>query len=81
MARNDFAFRVDTPQLPILLKGMEKIANRIFMGLVLAGLLIASSSLLQYWRRLGIAAIAIASALGLYMIVTIIINDRKKDGL
>jgi len=80
MARNDFAFRVDTPQLPMLLKGMEKIANRIFTGLVLAGLLIASSSLLQYWRRLGVVAIIIAAALGLYMVITILINDRRKDG-
>lgn len=79
MARNDFAFRIDTPQLPILLKGMEKIANRIFTGLVLAGLLIASTSLLQYWRPVGVIAIAIAAALGLYMIVAIIINDRRKD--
>ncbi len=79
MARNDFAFRVDTPQLPMLLKGMQQIANRIFMGLVLAGLLIASSSLLQYWRRLGVVAIVIAAALGLYMVITILINDRRKD--
>ena len=80
MARNDFAVRVDTPQLGVLLKGMEKIANRIFVGLVLAGLLIAGSSLLQYWRRLGIIAIAIAAGLGLWMIGTILINDRRKDG-
>jgi ubiquinone biosynthesis protein len=80
MSRNDFAFRVDTPQLPILLRGMEKIANRIFVGLVLAGLLIASASLLQYWRTLGLIAIAIAAALGLYMVLTILINDGKKDG-
>ena len=79
MARNDFAFRVDTPQLPLLLSGMEKIANRIFTGLVLAGLLIASSSLLQYWRRLGLVCIAIAAGLGLWMIGTILINDRKRD--
>ncbi len=80
MARNDFAFRVDTPQLPMLLKGMEKIANRIFVGLVLAGLLIASSSLLQYWRRLGMVCIAIAAGLGLWMVVTVLVNDRKRDG-
>jgi len=78
MARNDFAVRVDTPQLPMLLNGMEKIANRIFSGLVLAGLLIASSSLLQYWRRLGIACISVAAALGIYMVVSILINDRKR---
>jgi general stress protein CsbA len=59
---------------------MEKIANRIFVGLVLAGLLIASSSLLQYWRRLGVVAIVIAAGLGLWMIGTILINDRRKEG-
>jgi predicted unusual protein kinase regulating ubiquinone biosynthesis (AarF/ABC1/UbiB family) len=79
MSRNDFAFRIDTPQLPILLSGMEKIANRIFVGLVLAGLLIASSSLLQYWRRLGVVLIALAAGLGGWMIATILINDRKKE--
>ena len=79
MARYDFAFRVDSPQLPMLLSGMEKIANRIFTGLVLAGLLIASSSLLQYWRRLGLICIGIAAGLGLWMIGTILINDRKRD--
>jgi hypothetical protein len=80
MARNDFAFRIDTPQLPMLLSGMEKIANRIFIGLVLAGLLIAASSLLQYWRRLGIVAIAIAAGLGLWMVLAVLINDRRRDG-
>ena len=79
MARNDFAFRVDTPQLPSLLKGMEKIANRIFVGLVLAGLLIASSSLLQYWRRLGLVCIVIAAGLGLWMVITVLINDRRHE--
>lgn len=80
LARNDFAFRVDTPQLPMLLNGMEKIANRIFTGLVLAGLLIAGSSMLQYWRTLGVICIAIAAGLGLWMIANVLINDRKKDG-
>ena len=80
MARNDFAFRVDTPQLPLLLRGMEKIANRIFVGLVLAGLLIASSSLLQYWRRLGVVFMTIAVAMGVWMVVSVMVNDRKRDG-
>jgi predicted unusual protein kinase regulating ubiquinone biosynthesis (AarF/ABC1/UbiB family) len=79
MARNDFAFRIDAPQLPMLLRGMQNIANRIFTGLVLAGLLIASGSLLQYWRTLGLVCIVIAAGLGLYMIVNVLINDRKRD--
>jgi general stress protein CsbA len=64
----------------MLLKGMEKIANRIFVGLVLAGLLIASSSLLAYWRRLGLVTLVIAAGLGFWMIITVLINDRRKDG-
>jgi ubiquinone biosynthesis protein len=44
-AAGDFAVRIDTPQLPTLLEGMQKIANRIFVGLVLAGLLVASGLL------------------------------------
>src|SRR4029079_9696930 len=78
MARNDFAFRIDTPQLPMLIKGMEKIANRILVGLVLAGLLVCSGYLLQYWRRLGLVCMAIAAGLGIWMIGSILVNDRKK---
>ncbi len=79
MSRNDFAVRVDTRQLPMLLKGMEQIANRVMMGLVLAGLLIASSMLLQYWRTLGLAGVIIAAGLGLYLVVSIIIDDSRGD--
>jgi general stress protein CsbA len=50
------------------------------VGLVLAGLLIASSSLLQYWRRLGVVCIVIAAGLGLWMVATVMINDRKREG-
>ena len=64
----------------MLLKGMEKIANRILTGLVLAGLLIASSSMLQYWRKLGLAGIGIAAGLSLYIVVSILVSDRKKNG-
>jgi ubiquinone biosynthesis protein len=78
MAANDYAFRIDTPQLPTLIEGMQKIANRVFTGLVLAGLLVASGQLLPYWRKLGIAGFIIAAAIGMYMVITILIADRKK---
>lgn len=77
MAANDFAVRVDTPQLGKLLDGMQKIANRVFTGLVLAGLLVASGQLLPYWRRLGLAGFVIAAVIALYMIVSILVTDRK----
>lgn len=41
LVADDFAVRVDTPQLGSLLLGLEKVANRIFTGLVLGGLLLS----------------------------------------
>jgi len=77
LVSDDFAVRVDTPQLGSLLLGLEKVANRIFTGLVLGGLLVASGLLLQHRPRLGTIGFLIAGALGLYMVVTILISDRR----
>jgi ubiquinone biosynthesis protein len=77
MVADDFAVRVDTPQLGSLLLGLEKVANRIFTGLVLGGLLVASGLLMAYQRRLGMIGFVIAGVLGLWMVATILISDRK----
>jgi ubiquinone biosynthesis protein len=77
MVADDFAVRVDTPQLGSLLLGLEKVANRIFTGLVLGGLLVASGLLMAYQRPLGIAGFLIAAVIGLWMVATILISDRK----
>jgi predicted unusual protein kinase regulating ubiquinone biosynthesis (AarF/ABC1/UbiB family) len=77
MVADDFAVRVDTPQLGSLLLGLEKVANRIFTGLVLGGLLVASGLLMAYQRRLGTIGFLIAGILGVWMVTTIMISDRK----
>jgi ubiquinone biosynthesis protein len=77
MVANDFAVRVDTPQLGSLLLGLEKVANRIFTGLVLGGLLVASGLLMAYQRRLGTIGFLIAGVVGLWMVATIMISDRR----
>jgi ubiquinone biosynthesis protein len=77
LVNDDFAVRVDTPQLGSLLLGLEKVANRIFTGLVLGGLLVASGLLLQYQRRMGIVGFTIAAVIGLWMVGTILIQDRR----
>jgi predicted unusual protein kinase regulating ubiquinone biosynthesis (AarF/ABC1/UbiB family) len=77
MVADDFAVRVDTPQLGSLLLGLEKVANRIFTGLVLGGLLVASGLLMAYQRRLGMIGFVIAGVLGLWMVATILISDRS----
>lgn len=77
LVADDFAFRVEAPQLGSLLLGLEKVANRIFTGLVLGGLLVASGYMIQVQRRLATAGFIIAGAIGLWMIGTILIQDRR----
>jgi hypothetical protein len=45
---------------------------------VLAGLLISSSVLLQFQRTLGLVGIIIAVGLALYVLITILVNDRRE---
>ncbi|MDQ6830703.1 MAG: AarF/UbiB family protein [Gemmatimonadota bacterium] len=77
MAADEFAFRLDTPQLPLLLQGLQKVANRIFSGLVLCGLFIASAMLLTVHPALGTAGFVIAAAIGLWMVISILVTDRN----
>ena len=76
LASNELALRLDTPLLVEQLEGMQKIANRIFTGLVLLGLLIASGMLMPYLRRLAEIGFLIAGGIGLYMVITILVTDR-----
>ena len=79
LADNELSTRVDVPQLPSLIVALQKLANRIFSGLVLAGLLIASAQLLPYWRALGTTGFVIAAVIGVYMVLNIMMSDRKRD--
>ena len=60
LVANDFAVRVEAPQLGSLLLGLEKVANRIFTGLVLGGVLIASGYMMQFQRSLAMFGFLIA---------------------
>ena len=79
LANNDLSTRVEVPQLPALIVALQKVANRIFSGLVLAGLLIASAQVLPFWRGLGTTGFVVAGALGLWMVLTIMVTDRGKE--
>jgi ubiquinone biosynthesis protein len=78
LANGEFEIRIDTPKVDTLTEALQKVANRIFSGLVLAGIVIASAMLLPYQRPLGMAGFWIAAAIGLYMVITIILGDRRK---
>lgn len=79
LAENEFQTRVDVPQLTILTQGLQKVANRVFSGLVLAGLLVASAMLLPYRRSLGTAGFWIAAVIGMLMVINIWWTDRRRD--
>jgi hypothetical protein len=80
LANSDLATHVDVPQLPSLIVALQKVANHIFSGLVLAGLLAASVILMPYWPRLGLTGFVIAEVVALYMVFTIFVSDSHRDG-
>lgn len=78
LADNELAMKVDAPQLSELLSGMQKIANRIFSGLVITGLLIASAMLIDQRRTLGTWGFIISAVLGVVMVASILMTDRHQ---
>ncbi|HEV8214440.1 MAG TPA: AarF/UbiB family protein [Gemmatimonadaceae bacterium] len=78
MASNDFTTRVEVPQLTLIITGLQKVANRIFSGLVLAGLLVASAMLIPYRRSLATWGFVLAGVIALWMVLSILWTDRDK---
>ena len=79
LAANEFQTSVDVPQIITLLEGLQKVANRIFSGLVLAGTIVASAMLIQYQRSLGTLGFILAGVIGIYMVLSILWTDRHRD--
>lgn len=84
-AAGRLTFGIKLAQAEELLSGMHKIANRITVGVVIAALLIASSLMMRVpagVHLFGYPAIAIlgylaAAIAGVYLIVSILMKDRK----
>lgn len=79
LATGDFETRVEVPQMNALLAGLQKVANRIFSGLVIAAIVIASAMLMDTRRSLGTLGFTIAGVIGVYMVISILITDRRRD--
>lgn len=79
LASNEFQTSIDVPQIVTLLEGLQKVANRIFSGLVLAGTVVASALLIQYQRSLGMFGFVLAGVIGIYMVLSILWTDRHHD--
>ena len=68
---------MDVPRLPSLIVALQKVANRVFSGLVLAGLLVASAMLMQYWPHFWLIVFVISAVVALSMVFTIMVSDRR----
>jgi ubiquinone biosynthesis protein len=79
LAANEFETQIDVPQLSLMMEALQKVANRVFSGLVLAGLLVASAMLLPYRRVLGTAGFVLAGCIGVWMVLAILWTDREKN--
>jgi predicted unusual protein kinase regulating ubiquinone biosynthesis (AarF/ABC1/UbiB family) len=79
LAAGEFETRVEVPQVVLVMQALQKVANRVFTGVVLAGLLVASAMLMPYRRSLGTWGFVLAGALGLWMVASILWTDRRKE--
>ena len=79
LSTGDFEMRIEIPQLTMLLNGLQKVANRIFSGLVLAAIVIASAMLINTRRTLGTWGFIVAGAVSAWMVISIWWGDRHKS--
>jgi ubiquinone biosynthesis protein len=78
LVANELGLKLESPQVHVLLRGLQKIANRVFSGLVLGAIVVASAMLLPHRRTLGTTGFIIAGLIGLYMVVSILVQDRSE---
>ncbi len=85
LADNDFKINVDALDEARLMEGMQKVANRITLGLVLAALIVGAALLMRVetsFRLFGYPGLAIllflAAAIGgIWLALTILVNDIR----
>jgi ubiquinone biosynthesis protein len=87
VGNNELKFKVDAIDEKVVLDGLQKVANRITMGLVLAALIVGASMLMRVetsWRIFGYPGIAmilflLAAAAGVVLLVNILFYDERPD--
>ena len=81
----NFSIGVKLNQLDHLLKAATKIANRLTVGLIIAAMIVGSALMMRVPSRfqllgysgLGMIGFVAAFALGLYLVVNILLQDRR----
>ena len=83
---NDLRFKVDAIDEKLVMEGLQKVANRITLGLIVASLIVGAAMLMRVetsWRILGYPGLAmifflLAAAAGLGLVFTIVFYDEKR---
>ena len=86
LAENEFKVRVDAIDEVRLMEGMQKVANRITVGLILAALIVGAALLMDVetsFRIFGYPGLAMllflgAAAGGVGLVIVILMNDIKR---
>jgi len=87
IGNNELEVKVDTIDEKVLLDGLQKIANRITLGLVVAALIVGAALLMRIetsFRIFGYPGLAmifflLAAAAGLLLVISILFYDEKPD--
>jgi len=87
IGNNDIRFKVDAIDEKIVLDGLQKVANRITLGLVVAALIVGAAMLMRVetsFRIFGYPGLAmilfiLAAFAGLGLALTILFYDKKPD--
>ena len=85
LANNELSVKVDAIDEKLLLEAFQKIANRITLGLVIASLIVGAALLTRVettFKILGYPGIAIiffsiAACIGMWLVLTIVLHDKK----
>ena len=85
IAESEVEVKVKAVDADLMMEGLQKIANRVTSGLVLAALIIGASLLMRVetsWQILGYPALAmlfflVAAAGGIWLLVSIFVQDQK----
>ena len=87
LASSQLKLKVELIDEGSIIDGLQKVANRITMGLVLAALIVAAAMMMQIESRFTLLGypgfptllIVVAGSLGLWLVLTIVAHDRVRN--
>ena len=76
LARGDLRLKVHAFDEAELLRGLQKLANRLTMGLVIAALVLGAAILARQYPTIALACFLVAAAAGALLLGSMVVGDR-----